>query len=153
MATKKTPTKKNATVRTANSARTVRGRPFEKGHRWAWKPGQSGNPAGRPVDQITPHLRAIAKEQYPGQDEKTYGRMVAQALYERALMGDVQAIKEILDRLDGKSKQTVAVETEDHRREFFENAIERMMTEGPMSRDEAVAAMIAVYPGASEWLN
>lgn len=74
-----------------------------KEHRW--KPGQSGNPGGRkPGLSITAVLRKMLDEAV----EDTQGnkvkmkRAVARALLVRALGGDVRAIRELLDRTEGK---------------------------------------------------
>ncbi len=40
-------------------------------------------------------------------------RRIAEALYAKAAEGDVQAVKEIGDRLDGKAAQSLAVTGED----------------------------------------
>lgn len=153
---KKATKKTTKQPRTANSARTVRGRPFEKGHKHAWKPGQSGNPAGRPRDTITPHLREIAREQAPGKDGRTYGRMVAEMLFAEALAGgknSVQATKEILDRLEGRPRQAVDVTVDERKRELFENAIAALVEQARVSREEAIEQLTAIAPEMREWIN
>ena len=85
----------------------------------AWKPGQSGNPKGRPPKGrcFTDAAREMlsAKEIdifYTAGDEKIkrlhlkssftlYHGLVA-ALIQRGLNGDVAAIKELIDRAEGK---------------------------------------------------
>ena len=68
-----------------------------------FKPGQSGNPNGRPKSKpFADALRAALKA--AGDDSKTL-ETVAQALVTKANTGDVAAIKEIADRLDGKVPQ------------------------------------------------
>lgn len=71
------------------------GRPFQ--------PGQSGNPAGRPKSKpFADALRAALKD--VGDDAEAL-KTVANALVVKARTGDVAAIKEIADRLDGKVPQ------------------------------------------------
>ena len=66
-----------------------------------WKPGQSGNPAGRPKSKpFKDALQAILDN--PEQLAKTAAALVA-----RSHTGDVGAIKEIADRLDGKVTDTL----------------------------------------------
>jgi len=66
-----------------------------------WKPGQSGNPAGRPKSKpFKDALQAIMDK--PGMLEKTAAALVA-----RSHTGDVGATKEIADRLDGKVTDTL----------------------------------------------
>lgn len=66
-----------------------------------WKPGQSGNPAGRPKSKpFKDALQAILDD--PHMLAKTAAALVA-----RSHNGDVGAIKEIADRLDGKVTDTL----------------------------------------------
>ena len=66
-----------------------------------WKPGESGNPAGRPKSKpFKDALQAILDN--PDQLAKTAAALVA-----RSHTGDVGAIKEIADRLDGKVTDTL----------------------------------------------
>ena len=66
-----------------------------------WKPGQSGNPAGRPKTKPFKDALAAILEK-PELLEK-----VAAALTAKAITGDVSAIKEIADRMDGKIPQAI----------------------------------------------
>ena len=63
-----------------------------------WKPGQSGNPNGRPPkgQTLTDALR-----EHIDKDE------IAALLTELAKGGDIGALKYIYDRLDGKPTETV----------------------------------------------
>ena len=66
--------------------------------RTAWKPGQSGNPKGRPPkgDTMTEALK-----------EKVDKEAVAEKLYAMAMEGDIAALKYIYDRVDGKPRESV----------------------------------------------
>jgi hypothetical protein len=77
--------------------------------------GQTGNPGGR-LDQ-KPMRDAIGlalAELHSAKDAEGKAvkfkklRLVAEALVDKALQGDVTAIKEINDRMDGKALQTLA---------------------------------------------
>ena len=78
--------------------------PFQK--------GQSGNPKGRPKSSkrfkdalnLAVHER-IDEKPVRGVEigEKTNLRCLAEALVEKAMSGDIRAIREIADRLDGKA--------------------------------------------------
>lgn len=75
----------------------------------AWVPGQSGNPDGvKKVGKWRDMLdRAIAS------DDSKRLRAAAEALLDAAAAGDLPAIKELADRLDGKpSQQIVATDQE-----------------------------------------
>lgn len=56
----------------------------------SWPPGTSGNPKGRPVNSVTTLLR-----------EKDTQK-IADKLYDMMLKGELGAIKEYLDRVEGK---------------------------------------------------
>src|SRR5436190_13366958 len=71
-------------------------RPFPK--------GTSGNPSGRPRGPKLSTLIAqeLEKPTVPG-SEVTKAKMVAARLVNLAEAGDISAIKEVIDRLEGKS--------------------------------------------------
>lgn len=70
-----------------------------------WKPGQSGNPNGRPPKEWT--WSGLIKDMMDASEEdgEPVKIKIARALRNKAYAGDVQAIKEIGDRIDGKPKQ------------------------------------------------
>ena len=79
----------------------TRGRPF--------KPGQSGNPAGRPVKPncLTDCLRELAGQ--PVRGGKTHAQRLAAVLWRKAEAGDIRAAALIGDRLEGRPAQRVEV--------------------------------------------
>ena len=132
-----------------NNGRTPDGK-FAKGNAHAWQKGVSANPSGRPRDTITPHLKEIAQEQ--DNDGRTYGRRVAEMLYAESLGGNVTAAKEILDRLDGKPRQTVDLSVDDKRKAALETVIAGLVATG-MSEDAAKQYLAAVTPEVKDWIN
>ncbi len=71
-------------------------------------PGTSGNPSGRPrLTKLTEALREQLSEISPDADEQTIAEQIAETLIRLALSGDVQAIREIADRTEGKPKQAI----------------------------------------------
>ena len=70
-----------------------------------FKKGQSGNPGGRSSEK--PFADALRMEiADAGEDHKAL-RGVARKLIEQAEGGDIRAIRELADRLDGKPMQAV----------------------------------------------
>lgn len=67
-----------------------------------FKPGESGNPNGRPKGKLTEALRELCEQ--PENKDK-----IIKKLHELASKGNLKAIQYILDRLDGKPKQTTEV--------------------------------------------
>lgn len=80
----------------------VIGRPFQ--------PGQSGNPNGRPKSK--PFKKALSDALKAAEDDSEVLKAVALALVTKAKEGDVQAIKEIADRMDGKVTQPIGGDDE-----------------------------------------
>jgi len=77
-----------------------------------WKPGQSGNPAGRPKkgDTITSQVQEIL-EQTDSKSGKTHARLIAEAMVKLALK-DSQVLKELLNRCEGKVTDAIDMRTE-----------------------------------------
>jgi hypothetical protein len=74
-----------------------------------WKKGQSGNPNGRAKDKLwADAIRIAVNEAYEDGDKKKL-RVLADRLVDKALEGEISAMKEIGDRLDGKAAQSVDV--------------------------------------------
>lgn len=66
-------------------------------------PGQSGNPNGRPKGRtLTALLRERLETVADESTGETYGEQLAKAWVDAALDGNVAAIKEALDRTEGK---------------------------------------------------
>lgn len=74
-----------------------------------WRPGQTGNAGGRPRKQpITDVLRKMLDEVVANDNKKrTYGQVLGEQLFILALKGNrsLEAIREILDRVEGKAMQ------------------------------------------------
>lgn len=75
---------------------------------YRWKPGQSGNPGGRPKGKsITAWLNdALADLDDNGEEA---GQAIAKALIALAADGDVAAARVVLERTEGRVKQEVAL--------------------------------------------
>ncbi len=70
--------------------------------------GVSGNPNGRPkLTRLTEALREQLSEEMPGAPERTVAEAIARTLIREALSGNVQAVREIADRCEGRPKQAV----------------------------------------------
>src|SRR5262249_296661 len=78
-----------------------------------WKPGQSGNPVGKKPGTLKekPYRDALRMEIAAGEDFKGL-RAIARAHLEKARSGDMAAIKELGDRLDGRPAQESNVSLE-----------------------------------------
>ena len=77
-----------------------------------FKKGQSGNPKGRPkLDwSWSGLLKQIASEELGGVPMK---EAIAKSLIKAAVKGNIQAIKEFGDRVEGKAKQALELTGQD----------------------------------------
>lgn len=88
----------------------------EEGKPYHWKPGQSGNPNGRPPKDIC--ITSLVKEflEQEAKDGKTHAQLVAEAIVKLAedyhFKGNVSAIRELLDRIEGRVPETHKVEAD-----------------------------------------
>ena len=71
-----------------------------------FKPGQSGNPGGRPKKSpLADACRELLNNPVPEDPSgRTYAEAIAEQLAERALAGDIRAVREIADRAEGKTR-------------------------------------------------
>jgi hypothetical protein len=75
----------------------------------AWKPGQSGNPNGRPKKELT-MTDALKKKLYAvkyGLKDKTNLDIIVDQIIRKAVAGDMWAIGMIYDRIEGKALERV----------------------------------------------
>ena len=77
---------------------------------YRFKPGQSGNPGGRPKRKRITEALMDALETLVKAGDKTAAEAVAVAMIRKAIKGDVKAATFIADRTEGKPAQTVKVE-------------------------------------------
>jgi hypothetical protein len=75
-----------------------------------FQPGQSGNAGGRPkIKPISDALRQLLDEAYSGREKRFQGlsnlRVMALRMFELAIAGDLRAMQEIADRVEGKIAQ------------------------------------------------
>jgi Family of unknown function (DUF5681) len=92
-----------------------------------FKPGQSGNPGGRPrTAPLSQACRELLARPVPGNPEGcTYAEAIAQKLAEKAIEGDIRAAQELADRAEGRARQSIEVHNVRLREAF-----------GQMSREE-----------------
>jgi len=70
-----------------------------------WKPGQSGNPNGRPKKEvcIPDILRDLLSKPLPTDKKSTYLKQICFVAIEQAINGDKDARNWIADRTEGKA--------------------------------------------------
>lgn len=74
-----------------------------------FRPGQSGCPGGRPP-KTKPFAEALKTELEKAGDDERALREIASTLIAEARSGNLQAIKEIADRLGGKPAQALQID-------------------------------------------
>jgi Family of unknown function (DUF5681) len=81
-----------------------------------WKPGQSGNPGGRPKGRtLTGVLRELVQQDHGG---RPIVEVLAQRILKEALTGKFPFAKEVWDRLDGRPGETHEVTVKSHWRDM-----------------------------------
>lgn len=90
---------------------------------YQFKPGESGNPGGRPKTRpVTDYVREQLERQIPTVmrvklpavfaqlygESATFGQMLAFQMIAQAATGERRAMKEVLDRVEGKVTQQLA---------------------------------------------
>ena len=76
-----------------------------------WQKGTSGNPGGKPRTKLlTSHIAALLEQEAPKSNGRTWAAVIAEALLKKARKGDVRAITELANRLEGKPVQAVAMD-------------------------------------------
>jgi hypothetical protein len=83
--------------------------PVERVEGGKWAPGASGNPGGRPRSKpLSDALRDYMAKPFPGDTEgRTYAEVIALGAIKRAIGGNIDALKEIGDRVEGRTAQVI----------------------------------------------
>lgn len=141
--------------------RGAKGR-FLPGNSYRWKAGESGNPKGR-KGSVTDAIRQRLEKVRDARDGRTNAELVADALLEEAIKGrNIQAIREILDRMEGKPRQAIDLTLLRSEREKYEAKIARLIEEArrigeSITREKAIellaledARILEVLQGTEE---
>jgi hypothetical protein len=77
-----------------------------------FKPGQSGNPGGRPkTAPLSQACRDLLASSVPDDSQgRTYAEAIAEKLAQKALAGDIRAAQELADRAEGRPRQSLEIE-------------------------------------------
>ena len=76
-----------------------------------WPKGVSGNPGGRPKTKpLTEELERLLEQEAPNGKGETWAARIAEALVKKAAKGDVRAIAELANRLEGRPLQATEID-------------------------------------------
>jgi len=106
------PTTNAALVPLVEPEKQVRNNFGDSSKPFQWKPGQSGNPLGRPKKEAT--VTSLVQEildQTDSKSGKTHAMLIAEAMVKLALK-DPQVLKELLNRTEGKVTEVVDMRTQ-----------------------------------------
>jgi hypothetical protein len=123
-------------------------RPFQAGQ-------PSANPAGRPRQVATKLLREMAATAEVDGGETRLRRIVDRLLV-KAESGDLDAIKIVFDRLEGRPRQSVTLDLNERERyeQMVEQFIEGEESEGrECTREQAIAALSLFKPELADILS
>lgn len=100
----------------------------EQLHLNRWQPGQSGNPGGRPRNDVAKEIARAIFENNREELYKAYGKA--------ALKGNAYAFKELADRAYGKLKERVEYDLTEYRNVDEQTIVERIKElEGKLGLD------------------
>lgn len=142
--------------------------PKRKAPATAWKPGQSGNPEGSRGRKIMSDALALALNRKADEvsakacagididpNDIRYIHVIAGQLAKKAAEGDIVAIKEIFDRIDGKVPQAQEIDVTSAGKSIapqseavsnFASWLEVLNGSGPSESDEDVGSEGSVLP-------
>jgi hypothetical protein len=118
-------------------------------------PGQSGNPGGRPKGSTkisTAYQRSLARLVPDDPEGRTYAQYIADKTVELAAQGNLTALKEVTDRVEGKSPRVIEIERSDLTRQNWLNVIEELSAKYGKSREQVIRDLIDREPDAAELL-
>ena len=76
-----------------------------------WPKGVSGNPGGRPKTKpLTEEIERLLEREAPKGKGRTWAAVIAEALLTKAGKGDVRAITELANRIEGRPFQAVGLD-------------------------------------------
>lgn len=108
--------------------------------------GVSGNPSGRPKNVLSKAIRKKLEEVEEGQD-KSVAERITDKLVELALGGNIEAMKLLGDRSEGKPRQSVNVTTDS--RERIDRAVDNLISTAAANGDtltrEAALTLLAEF--------
>jgi hypothetical protein len=111
-----------------------------------WPKGVSGNPAGRPKGQpmITPRIKRKLGEVCDSDPQKRiWAEVVVERLLQLVCKGNPQAIREVLERLEGKVRHEVQIDVSlDRIRQMSDDELEQAIIDVGMSLPEVSAEIV-----------
>ena len=87
-----------------------------------FRKGQSGNPKGRPkgISLSEAYRRVLAEVDESDPQRRTFAEILAEQMIGKAKRGDVQAAREIADRVEGKPRQRLEISEQELDRQIEE---------------------------------
>lgn len=90
-----------------------------------WKPGESGNPGGRPRKRLIDR----ELEEMLSSEDSSLAKAIAKALVNRARRGDLKAIQLVAERTEGRPRQAMEVSGPDGERLALEFMTDEQLNE------------------------
>jgi len=142
--------------RSSNGGRAKNGT-FLPGNSFGFKPGQSGNPEGR-RGSIVDAIRHRLPKARRSNDGRTNAELLADVLFEEAIEGrNLQAVREILDRAEGKAMQGHDIEIKQwghqERRDVLLRAARKLAEQHGVSEERALEVMCEARPELRQYVS
>lgn len=118
-------------------------------------PGKSGNPGGRPKGSVkisAAYERSLARLVSGDPEGRTYAQFIADKNVELAAQGNIAAIKEVTDRVEGKAPHTVEINHGDLKRSRWARLVDDLCEKYGKPREQVIEDLIEREPSAAEWL-
>ena len=139
---------------TATQRKSTEGRRRSLANLKPWPKGVSGNPSGKkPARTLSEAYRAVLSQPLPNDPSKTYADKIAEVIAKEAITGNIIAAKEIADRTEGRPRQAIDISVEEKKRTLVNNAIEVLMNETGLDREEAIEQLSKIEPQVSSLIH
>ncbi len=100
---------------------------FQPGNKFAWRPGETGNPAGRPRTGVfSEAVKAILDETDPKLQKTEAQRILMEQAYRRARQGSIRHLELLIAYAEGRPKQGIELETKVNYHDALVKAKERL---------------------------
>ena len=129
-----------------NSGRNPNGT-FRPGNEYAFPPGRSGNPKGRPKSMrlMTNRLRSNMQTPFPNDPAgRNFGEVIIDNLSLNAVRGDFRSLSEVLNRLEGSSQKSAPEKDSAYEAELWTRIASQLLAECKDNPDARRAILAAV---------
>jgi hypothetical protein len=153
-ASAKRPSRTAPRASTAGKAADGQLKKAERGRDGRFQPGHSGNPAGRPKGRVISEVMRDLLQETAGRPLDIGGRtnaeVIAGLIVKWAAKGNLIAAREILDRTEGKAKQSLAIHSNPLQSEEWVKLRTKLVNIAERHPEFRAEVLAAIYGPATE---